>query len=188
MPRTATLPLAVSAAWGSRLGRPAAGHNRSTGRTPGRGDRFPSSTREPRPRSRHLHAGHHLASQQAPARLIPGRQLDPGFDLTDTLSTPHQWFAFARLRDPHLTHSMAGRFHELSTPALDRRTSRWFAASPCRATAKGRQTNRPGSFISRAAPHPSDSASTQFLLPRSRRTVVGISDHSRRVHPDRATR
>ena len=68
-----------------------------------RGDRFPSSAQEPRPRSRHLHAGHRLASQQAPARLIPGQRLDPGFDVTDTLSTLHQWFAFARLRDPHLT-------------------------------------------------------------------------------------
>jgi hypothetical protein len=30
----------------------------------------------------HLHAGHHLASQQAPARLIPGLQSIPGFDVT----------------------------------------------------------------------------------------------------------
>ena len=64
-----------------------------------RGDRFPRSAPEPGPSSRHLHAGHRLASQQAPARLIPGQRLDPGFDAIDTLSTRHQWFALARLLD-----------------------------------------------------------------------------------------
>jgi hypothetical protein len=34
---------------------------------------------EPGPRSRPLCAGHRLASQQAPARLIPGPQTVPGF-------------------------------------------------------------------------------------------------------------
>ena len=49
--------------------------------SPCRGDRFPRSMQEPRPRSRHLHAGHHLANQQAPARLIPRLQSIPGFDV-----------------------------------------------------------------------------------------------------------
>ncbi len=40
-----------------------AGHNRSTGRSRARDDRFPRSTPEPRPSSRHLHAGHHLANK-----------------------------------------------------------------------------------------------------------------------------
>jgi len=31
----------------------------------------------------------------------------------------------------------------LSTPALDRRTSRWFAASPCRAAAEDHQPTGP---------------------------------------------
>jgi hypothetical protein len=34
---------------------------------------------EPGPRSRHLHAGHRLASRQAPARLIPSVVSAPGF-------------------------------------------------------------------------------------------------------------
>ncbi len=32
--------------------------------------------------SRHLHTGHHLASQQAPARFIPDHNARPGFDVT----------------------------------------------------------------------------------------------------------
>src|SRR5256885_2126749 len=35
-----------------------------------------------RPGSRRLHAGHHLASRRAPARLIPGAQEPHGFDAT----------------------------------------------------------------------------------------------------------
>jgi hypothetical protein len=58
----------------------------------------------PDPSSRHLYAGHHLANRQAPARLIPEQQLDPGFDDVDTLSTLHQWFTHVRLLESHLTH------------------------------------------------------------------------------------
>ena len=53
----------------------------ATGRPRTRGDRFQRSAPEPGPRSRHLHAGHHLASQQAPARLIPGDAPALGFDV-----------------------------------------------------------------------------------------------------------
>jgi hypothetical protein len=58
----------------------------------------------PEPNSRHLHAGHHLANQQAPARLVPGQRLDPGFDDVNTLSTLQQWFTHVRLLGSHLTH------------------------------------------------------------------------------------
>ena len=119
-----------------------AGQSCTTGPPQSRGDRFPRSAREPRPRSRHLHAGHHLANTQAPARLIPGKQRDPGFDVTHTLTTLHQWFTRVRLRDPHLTRSWHAFSATLGTPALDRRTSRWFAVFPCRTTAKGHQASR----------------------------------------------
>src|SRR5690349_24278277 len=79
----------------------------STGPTPGRqyrGEAFPRSTPAPEPSSRHLCAGHHLANRQAPARLVPGQQLDPGFDVVATLSTLHQWFTHVRLPGSHLTH------------------------------------------------------------------------------------
>src|SRR6266508_1191079 len=69
-----------------------------------RGEAFPRSTLEPEPGSRHLHAGHRLANRQAPARLLPGQQLDPGFDVVDTLSTRQQWFTHVRLPGSHLTH------------------------------------------------------------------------------------
>jgi hypothetical protein len=82
------------------------------------GYRFTRSAREPRPRSRHLHAGHRLANQQAPARLIPGHERGPGFDVTYLLSTLHQWFACARLRDPHLPRSRARLFPRRSPPRL----------------------------------------------------------------------
>ena len=46
---------------------------------------------------------------------------------------------YVRLLGRHLTHSRRAVPATLSTPALDRRTSRWFAASPCRATAEDHQ-------------------------------------------------
>ncbi len=58
------------------------GHNRSTSRPRARDDRFTRSAQKPRPSSRHLHAGHRLANQQAPARPIPEPQRFPGFDAT----------------------------------------------------------------------------------------------------------
>jgi len=42
----------------------------------------PVSCRSRRPGSRRLHAGHRLASQRAPARLIPGSWVHPGFGVT----------------------------------------------------------------------------------------------------------
>src|SRR4030088_1883759 len=68
-----------------------------------RGEPIPRSALAPEPSSRPLHAGHHLANKQAPARLIPGQQLDPGFDVVTTLSTFQQWFTHVRLLGSHLT-------------------------------------------------------------------------------------
>jgi hypothetical protein len=97
--------------------QPVAGHT-TTGCPPPQGDRFPRSTQEPRPRSRRLYAGHHLANQQAPARLIPGPRTHPGFDVTHTVTTLHQRFTRVRLRDPHLTRSYARLFPRRSQPRL----------------------------------------------------------------------
>ena len=63
---------------GDSLSRPAAGNLRHWPAA-ARDDRFPRSMQEPEPGSRHLHAGQHLASQQASARLIPGQAGEPGF-------------------------------------------------------------------------------------------------------------
>ena len=54
------------------------------------------------------------------------------------LSTRRQRFAFARLPGPHLTHSGCAFSATLTTPALDRRSLRWFGTSPCRAIPGGR--------------------------------------------------
>src|SRR5512144_920105 len=121
---------------GFSLRRPATGQRCATGRPHHRGDRFPRSAPEPEPGSRHLHAGHRLASQQAPARLIPGDAPAPGFDVAYSLSTRHQWFTCVRLPGPHLTRSRRALSATLTTTALDRSSLRWFAASPCRATAE----------------------------------------------------
>jgi hypothetical protein len=121
---------------GISLPHTTAGHNSATGRPRAQDDRFPPSTPKPRPSSRHLHPGHHLANQQAPARLIPGPHAAPGFDATHMFTTRPQWFAHARLLAPHPTRSKRAFSATLSTPALNRRTPRWFAASPCRATAE----------------------------------------------------
>jgi hypothetical protein len=128
---------------GISLPRTATGQHCATGRPRARDDRFPRSTPKPGPSSRHLHAGHHLASQQAPARLIPDPHAAPGFDVTHIVSTRHQWIAHARLLGPHLTRSKRAFSATLSTPALNRRTSRWFAASPCRTTAEAHPPSRP---------------------------------------------
>ena len=63
-----------------------------------------------RPGSRRLHAGHRLANQRAPARLLPGSSLHPGFDVIYVVSTRQQRIACARLPDPHLTRH-ARLFH-----------------------------------------------------------------------------
>jgi len=132
VPRIGTQPLA-----GLLLGDLPLPADGQTDQPACRGDRFPCSTQEPEPRSRHLHAGHHLASRQAPARLVPEQLLDPGFDVIQAVSTRHQRFASARLRDSHLTRSRRAVSATLTTPALDRRSLRWFATSPCRAATGG---------------------------------------------------
>jgi hypothetical protein len=55
----------------------------------------------------------------------------------------------------------------LTTTALDRGSSGWFAAPACTAAAEGHQTRRPGSSISCTAPHPVIWSSTSSLLQRS---------------------
>ena len=57
-----------------------------------------------RPGSRHLHTGHRLTNQRAPARLIPETLGLPGSDVILVVSTLPQRFAHARHPGPHLTH------------------------------------------------------------------------------------
>ena len=142
MPRTGTRPLAVPAAWRSPVRDPPQANTAPLARPPCRGDRFPRSVQEPRPRSRHLHAGHHLANQQAPARLIPGLQSIPGFDVN--LFLRHVISGSLALAFViHTCRAHGATFPvTLTTAALDRSSSRWFAASACTAATEGHRANR----------------------------------------------
>jgi membrane dipeptidase len=71
------------------------------------------------------HTGCSQTSPEPPALL--------GFDVILGLSTRHQWFTCIRLPDSHLTGSRLAFSATLTTPALYRRSLRWFEASPCRA-------------------------------------------------------
>ena len=73
------------------------------------------------------------AVDRTPPRLIPKRNLPLGSDVICSLSTRHQRFALAHLLGSHLTCSWHAVSATLTTPALDRRSLRWFGTSPCRA-------------------------------------------------------
>jgi len=63
---------------------------------------------------------------------MPGR-----VSMSNALTTRHQRFACARLPGPHLAQSSCAFSATLTTPALDRRSLRWFETSPCRAISGG---------------------------------------------------
>ena len=100
----------------------------------------PVPCRSRRPGSRRLHAGHRLASQRAPARLIPGSWVHPGFGVTcvvfDTSTA-------IRSRSPSRSPPDTSRvpFPHRSPRSRHRSRSMWrFEASPRRATPKGQQS------------------------------------------------
>jgi hypothetical protein len=135
------------------LPRTTAGPSCTTGRPRARDDRFPRSTPEPRPSSRHLHARHRLASQQAPARLIPEPVSIPGFDVIYGLTTRHQWIAHARLLGPHLTRSRRAFPATLTTTALDRSRVAVVCGLPLQGGRGGPRARTAGPSISDTAPH-----------------------------------
>src|SRR5680860_129688 len=96
-PRVGTQHLTVSAAWCSSSYHPKPCERRYRDLP----SHVPCSSR--RSGSRRLHAGHHLASKRAPARLIPGPVVRPGFDVIFWVSTLQQRFTCVRLPDPYLT-------------------------------------------------------------------------------------
>src|SRR5207245_9246639 len=70
-------------------------------------------------RSRHLHAGHRLASRQASARLIPGRALRPGFDV---INGPFRHVFSGSLALAFLAHTC--RALGATFPQTDRKSTR----------------------------------------------------------------
>jgi hypothetical protein len=95
--------------------------------------RFTRSMQKPKSGSRHLYPGHRLGRKQASPRLIPSPLRCSVLMSSVDLSTRHQWFTCIRLPDSHLTSSRLAFSATLTTPALYRRSLRWFEASPCRA-------------------------------------------------------
>ena len=83
-----------------------------------RGDRFPRSTKEPRPCSRRLYAGRHLGRKQVSPTLFPEYGIYSDFDDFLKFSTPHQRFTFVRLHGPYLTVSGTAFFPSRSPPPL----------------------------------------------------------------------
>jgi hypothetical protein len=128
-------PLGVLAANGRRDPRSseptaAAGRQVHTFRTRARTTLAPPPCRTPPGQS----TGTRQAHPRAPKH--------PRFRCHLNLSTRHQWFACARLRDPHLP-AQARLSATLTTTALDRSSSRWFAASTRTATVEGHQATTP---------------------------------------------
>lgn len=144
--------------------QPAAG-SIATGRPRARSDRFPRSTPEPRPSSRRLHAGHHPARQQAPARLIPKLWLGPGFDVIFPVSTRHQRFTHVRLLGRYLTRSTARRLRNAQHPGSYPTHLAVVCSHPLQDDCGGPPTQQQASpSISDAAPHPETRSSTSQLL------------------------
>ena len=123
-------------------------------RSPCRGDRFPRSMQEPRPRSRHLHAGHHLANQQAPARLIPKLQSIPGFDVN--LFLRHVISGSLALAFViHTCRAQGATFPRRSPPRLLTAAARGgLRPPPAQRPRRATRTPTPGSSISCTAPNP----------------------------------
>jgi len=71
-----------------------------------RDDRFSRSVSKPVLSSRHLYTGRHSDSKQVTFWIFPGIPLVSSFDDIYLLSIPQWWFAYARLLNPHLTHSL----------------------------------------------------------------------------------
>ena len=115
--------------------------------------------------SRRLHAGHRLANQRAPARLIPEHSPNTPVLMSSVfVTTRQQRFACARLPDPHLTPHKMPFPRSLTTTVFSQRSTRRFEASPRRAAPKGQN-----SFISRTA-----SSTTNPRLPH--RTPFDVRD------------
>ena len=115
-----------------------------------------------RPGSRRLHAGHRLASQRTPARLIPESPKHPG---SDVIEVGFDTSATIRLHSP--SRSPPDASHDafsssLTTTVFSQRSMRRLEASLRRATPKGHET-----FISRTAPHQGLSPTSALLAFRT---------------------
>jgi len=137
--------------------------------SPCRGDRFPRSMQEPEPSSRHLHAGRHLGSQQAPPRLIPGLQSIPGFDVTFLF----RHVISGSLSLAFLAHTCRAQRRDFSRDAHHHGSLPQRLTVVCGLRLHGGRGGppAPGSSISCTAPHSESGSSTSSLLQRSWHTL-----------------
>ena len=122
---------------------------------------FPHASR--RPGSRHLHAGHRLASRRVSARLIPGRTLSPRFRCRLLLSTLQRWFTRVRLPGPCLT--------ALTPPFPHRSAPQSSARAPCGGltpppAGRRRRATRPSSHVQLCRPVIASYYGDSFPRPR----------------------
>ena len=108
-----------------------------------RDDRFSCSLSAPATSSRHLYTGHRQGHLQAAPWLrdrqhgrsfVPGHASLPVSVSSQSLSMRQQWFTHVRLLVAYLTRSWRTVSATLTTPALNRRSLRWFGISACTAT------------------------------------------------------
>src|SRR5262249_7495718 len=107
---------------------------------------FPHASR--RPGSRHLHAGHRLASRRVPARLVPGLAFKPRFRCRSSLSTLQRWFTRVHLPGPCLT--------ALTPPFPHRSAPQSSARAPCGGltpppAGRRRRATKPSSCVQQAS-------------------------------------
>ena len=67
----------------------------------------------------------------SPGLILVSHKL-PVLTSSNFISTPHQWFACARLPEPHLIPSCGTFSLTLTTLAFDQSSLRWFGACPCK--------------------------------------------------------
>ena len=160
--RDGTQHLAVSAAWCA----PSRPRNAAGAVSSARLPVFPHASR--RPGSRHLHAGHRLASRRVSARLIPGRALSPRFRCRFILSTLQRWFTRVRLPGPRLT---------ALTPPFPHRSPRQSSASAACGgltpppAGRRRRATKPSSCVQQA--HRVIASYSGDSFPRTRRKMPG---------------
>ena len=166
--------------------RPTAGQHRTTGQVALSGRQVPTFHARAKtklaPPPRRTPPGQSTGTRQA----HPGTPKHPRFRCQPFLTTRHQWFARARLRDPHLPRSrrdfpLDAHHHGSLTAAARGGLRPPPAQRPRRAT----RTPTPGSSISRTAPHPA----TDLLHPASFnvRGTPQDEDRKRRPSPSRVS-
>ena len=125
-----------------------------------------------RPGSRHLHAGHRLASNTGiPPGSSRGGYARPGSDAIYPVSTPQQWFTRVRLPGPRLTALTPPFPHRSPQRSSAKCSMRWLGTSPRRAAPRGHE---PSSCVQHA--HQSSPPTRRLLSVLVAQRNFGLAD------------